>query len=341
MDSRSRAATSVFEGAATAPLSKTMRPLSGGDAAGNSAVAQVRASNETLASNEPPLDPTDANSKKTIYDFQVLSCYHELYDLTQHKGSVVLICNVASKDKEYTEAGYTILTKLYQKHRHEKFAVLAFPCNEFGNGEPGNEDEVAENISCVYPRIGEVDFPIMAKVEVNGDHASPLFTFLKSRIRGTLGQSSVKWNFTYFLCDATGVPYARFAPGSTLMDIEARVDELLHPAPPPAPTPSVEASAPLSGGSDAPLEDAPSPDESSGCATPPPSEVVHHSAAQTLSSSPAPPLASTMTVTDVTSRASPPVEDEGGPEERVSAGGNGSWSALFDKTTNTLEGASM
>lgn len=379
MESRSRASTTVFEAAtAPPPLSRTLRPPSASDSNMNSS-SSVKAVNETLASSEPPLDPADPSANKTIYDFQVLNCFHELYDLAQHKGSVVLICNVASKDKEYTEAGYTMLTKLYHKHRMEGFVVLAFPCNEFGNGEPGNEDEIAENISCVYPRLGEVDFPVMAKVEVNGDHASPLFTYLKSRIRGTLGQTSVKWNFTFFLCDQAGVPYARFAPGSTLAEIETRIDELLHPRPPPAPpvaaeppTPSpavMEDAMPAAPATTAAttttttdttaaaenvatviVEDTPTPDDFSGCATPPPSEVAQLkadeaaaaaavAADEALASPPPPPaFVSTMRVTDVTSRGSPTMDEETGEEANLAAA-NGSSSTLFDKTTNTLEGA--
>lgn len=355
MESRSRASTAVFEAAAAPPpLSRTLRPPSASDSGMNSSTSG-KATNETLASNEPPCDATDPSANKTIYDFQVLNCFHELYDLAQHKGSVVLISNVASKDKEYTEAGYTMLTKLYHKHRSEGFVVLGFPCNEFGNGEPGNEDEIAENISCVYPRLGEVDFPIMAKVEVNGDHASPLFNYLKSRIRGTLGQNSVKWNFTFFLCDQAGVPYARFAPGSTLAEIDARVDELLHPRPPPAPpvaaeppTPSPAVEAGAVEAATAAAEDTPTPDDFSGCATPPPSEVAQLKADEAaaaaaaaaatgdeaLSSSPPPQaFVSTMTVTDVTSRGSPPMDEDAGM-----AAANGSSSTLFDKTTRTLEG---
>jgi glutathione peroxidase-family protein len=342
----------IFE-APSVVLSKSQRLPSANDSGMNSSTSQVKASNETLASNEPPLDPSDPNANKTIYDFQVLNCFHELYDLAQHKGSVVLICNVASKDKEYTEAGYTILTKLYHKHRMEGFVVLAFPCNEFGNGEPGNEDEIAENISCAYPRLGEIDFPIMAKVEVNGDHASPLFTYLKSRIRGTLGQNSVKWNFTTFLCDQTGVPYARFAPGVTLEDIDARVEELLHPQPPTSAKPltqfSVKAEAPPSsqqqqqpdvvatesGAASFVVEDTPTPDNFFGCATPPPSEVAQLKgddraiAAAACLTSP-PPLSTTTTAT---ARGSSTVDEEA--ESEVI---NGSSSALLNKTTNTLEG---
>ncbi|KAG5501835.1 hypothetical protein JKF63_04105 [Porcisia hertigi] len=197
---------------------------------------------ETLAQTEGVVvEESDHNSRKTIYDFQVLNCYQELYDLSQHRGSVVLICNVASECKDYTESGYTTLVRLFRKHRREGFVVLAFPSDEFGNGEPGNEEEIAENISCLYPNIGEVEFPIMAKSEMNGNHELPLFGFLKRRIRGTLGQSAVRWNFTCFLVDQKGAPYARFEPGASMAEIDARIEELLHPTPPRVPMPHLHA----------------------------------------------------------------------------------------------------
>ncbi|KPI85996.1 putative glutathione peroxidase-like protein [Leptomonas seymouri] len=335
METRGRAVTSIFTAPATTfPLMQ--HPLSAGEGGLNCSTSQIKALNETLASNEPPLQPTDPNANKTIYDFQVLDCFHELYDLAQHKGSVVLICNVASKDKEYTQTGYTTLTKLFNKHRSEGVTVLAFPCNEFGNGEPGNEDEIAENISNMFPHIGEVDFPIMAKIEVNGDHASPLFTFLKSRIRGTLNQTSVSWNFTVFLCDQTGVPYARFAPESTMAEIDARIEELLHPKVLPAPAEPLASSLPgatmgiqqqsqavaLSG--EAPGAEDASPPENCGCATPPPSGVV-------------PPPSTT--VTDVTSHGSRQAIAGAGEESDSMA--NGSSSAAKLRTMDTLEGAKV
>ncbi|KAG5476383.1 hypothetical protein LSCM1_04086 [Leishmania martiniquensis] len=242
MSVRGRASTS--DGEEPLPvLAHTRRPTL--SASQNGSLEQMPMPYETLAwADDGAADPSDPDAIKTIYDFQVLNCHHELYDLRQHKGSVVLICNVASKCKYYTESGYTTLVKLYRKHHSKGFVVLAFPSNEFGNGEPGNEDEIAENISFMYPNIGEVDFPIMAKVDVNGNHELPLFGFLKSRIRGVLGQSAVRWNFTYFLVDQKGVPYARFAPGASTAEIDARIEELLHPAPPQALIPLLQAADP-------------------------------------------------------------------------------------------------
>lgn len=176
-------------------------------------------------------DPGSPFRHRTIYDFQVLDCHHELYDLSVHRGGPVLICNVASKCKEYTQSGYTMLTSLYHRYRYDGLSVLAFPCNQFGSGEPGAEEDIAETISCRFPQLGDIDFPIMAKTEVNGDRELPLYSFLKSCIRGTIGQTSVRWNFTTFLVDANGIPNARFAPGTSIEVIEERVKALLHSPP--------------------------------------------------------------------------------------------------------------
>lgn len=194
------------------------------------------ASPPDVLSTPPPgemLKPTkqcriEAAGGKTIFDFPVLNCYHELYDLSQHKGQIVLICNVASKCKEYGEEGFATLSTLHRRYCGEGLQVLAFPCNQFGNGEPGNEEDIADSVFCTYPGIGEISFPIMAKVEVNGDHELPLFGFLKSCIKGTLGQSAIRWNFTYFLVDRDGIPLARFPPGTKLEELEPAVQQALR-----------------------------------------------------------------------------------------------------------------
>lgn len=186
-----------------------------------------------------PTNATDIYAGKTIYDFQLLDCNHELYDLRQHKGRVVLICNVASKCKEYSEQGYKTLVTLYNRYRHRGFVVIAVPCNQFGSCESGNEEDIAENIPMLYNGIGDVEFPITAKVDVNGEHELPLFAFLKSRVKGVLG-SAIKWNFTSFLIDREGNPILRFAPGATIEEIEPRILEAFDNIAP-SPLPSQQA----------------------------------------------------------------------------------------------------
>jgi len=166
-------------------------------------------------------------ARKTIYDFQVLDCYHELYDLSRHKGHVVIICNVASKCKEYSEKSYLMLNALHRRFASQGVDILAFPCNQFGFAEPGNEDEIADTVPCLYPKVGAVTFPIMAKVDVNGGHELPLYTFLKSRFRGSLGPSAIKWNFTYFVVDGEGRPVARYPPEVKVEELDDEINRLL------------------------------------------------------------------------------------------------------------------
>ncbi|AIN99192.1 glutathione peroxidase-like protein, putative [Leishmania panamensis] len=300
-------------------------------------VAQTQSAYETLAcTHGVAVNAPDPNATKTIYDFQVLNCRHELYDLCQHKGSVVLICNVASKCKYYTESGYTTLVNLYRKHYCEGFVVLAFPSNEFGNGEPGDEDEISESISCMYPHIGKVDFPIMAKVVMNGDHELPLVGFLKSRIRGALGQSAVRWNFTCFLVDQKGAPYARFAPGASIAEIDVRIEELLHPVPPPAPMPLLQAADPSAAVEAAVAEgshrasgavDMSSLDENATYMTPP-SPGLRNPEFVTVST--------TFTVTSLTAQGGPPVSEDSDEANRDPSPNQVSVSML-DATVATVE----
>lgn len=163
---------------------------------------------------------------ETIYEYQALDCNLELYDISQHRGHIVIICNVASKCKDFSLSGYTILTTLYRRYQNRGLRILAFPCNQFGGCEPINEDEIAESIPCLYPTVGDISFDIMARVDVNGEHELPLFRFLKSRLTGSMGQQAVKWNFTYFVVNRLGVPVARFPPETTLETLDEYIQPL-------------------------------------------------------------------------------------------------------------------
>ncbi|KAK7201198.1 Glutathione peroxidase [Novymonas esmeraldas] len=329
----------TFTGESSLPLfAQTLPPSTSFSRSGPQ--KQAQSVHETLAHTDgAALGGTDAYAAKTIYDFQVLNCFHELYDLHQHEGSVVLLCNVASKCKDYTESGYRTLVRLHRKHHRDGLVVLAFPSNEFGNGEPGNEDEIAENISCMYPSLGEVDFPIMAKVEVNGDRELPLFGFLKARIRGTLGQSAIRWNFTHFLVDRKGAPYARFAPGATMAEIDARVEELLHPPTPQRPLlcatgSSAAAAAVMIDGGFCPsdVDGAMATEKRAlGATTPLPLEMTRpgYSAGA---------LAANFIVTDMTRQESPLASEETNPVNRDSFANQASSSTLFNATAATAEG---
>ena len=164
-----------------------------------------------------------ADSGKSIFDFSVDGSDRKPYDLSQHKGKVVLVMNTASKCG-YTQSGYTTATELYNKYKDQGFTVLGFPCNQFGSQEPGTEEEIVDFVCKRF----KADFPMMAKVDVNGGNAHPLWEYMKATKPGILGTKSIKWNFTMFLINKAGVPVARYSPGTKTEEIEKLLVPLLQ-----------------------------------------------------------------------------------------------------------------
>ena len=142
----------------------------------------------------------------TIADFTVTTNRGEELKLADKLGKVLLIVNTASKCGFTPQ--YEGLEKLYQQFKDSDFEVLGFPCNQFGGQEPGSADEIAEFCKVNFG----VTFPLMAKVEVNGDNASPLFDWMKKEAKGLMGSTSIKWNFTKFLIDREGNVVKRYGP---------------------------------------------------------------------------------------------------------------------------------
>ena len=157
----------------------------------------------------------------TIADFTVTTNRGETLDLAQKKGKVLLVANTASKCGFTPQ--YDGLEALYQRFKDRDFEVLAFPCNQFGAQEPGSADEIAEFCKVNYG----VSFPLMAKVDVNGPDASPLFDWLKSEKKGLMGSTSIKWNFTKFLIDRSGKVVKRYGPQDKPESIARDVEKLL------------------------------------------------------------------------------------------------------------------
>jgi glutathione peroxidase len=118
---------------------------------------------------------------------------------------------------------YTQLQELYTKHSDKGFVVLAFPCNQFGNQEPGTNDQIKQFVKNEFG----ITFPVFDKLEVNGPNAHPLFLYLRSQLTGVLG-TSVKWNFTKFLCDRKGKPIKRYSPPSKPLSFEEDIVQLLQ-----------------------------------------------------------------------------------------------------------------
>ena len=127
-----------------------------------------------------------------ITEFEVKQADGSKQALAKHKGKVLLIVNTASKCGFTPQ--YEGLEKLHQEYEAKGLEILAFPCNQFGNQEPGDADEIRNFCSLNY----DVSFPLMGKIDVNGDDADPLWKYLKSQKSGLLG-SRIKWNFTKFL----------------------------------------------------------------------------------------------------------------------------------------------
>ncbi|TKD50408.1 glutathione peroxidase [Sphingomonas baiyangensis] len=142
-------------------------------------------------------------------------------DLSAYRGRVLLIVNVASKCGFTPQ--YAGLEALYRRHRDAGFAVLAFPCNQFGAQEPGDAAEIARFCATSY----DVSFPVFGKIDVNGADAAPLWQHLKAQAPGLLGSEGIKWNFTKFLIDRDGRVVDRYAPTTTPEAIEKDIVALL------------------------------------------------------------------------------------------------------------------
>lgn len=157
----------------------------------------------------------------TIADFTVTTNRGEEIDLSAKLGKVLLVVNTASKCGFTPQ--YDGLEKLFQQFKDRDFEVLGFPCNQFGGQEPGNANEIAEFCKVNFG----VTFPLMAKVDVNGDNASPLFDWMKKEAKGLMGSSSIKWNFTKFLIDRKGAVVKRYGPQDSPASIAKDIAKLL------------------------------------------------------------------------------------------------------------------
>ncbi|MFM7348284.1 MAG: glutathione peroxidase [Erythrobacter sp.] len=157
----------------------------------------------------------------TIADFTVTTNRGESLALKDKLGKVLLVVNTASKCGFTPQ--YDGLEKLYQQFKDRDFEVLGFPCNQFGAQEHGNADEIAEFCKVNFG----VTFPLMAKIDVNGPGASPLYDWMKSEAKGLMGSTSVKWNFTKFLIDRQGRVVKRYAPTDKPEAIARDIEKLL------------------------------------------------------------------------------------------------------------------
>jgi len=157
----------------------------------------------------------------SIYDFEVRQIDGQQVPLERFKGQVLLIVNTAS------QCGFTPqfggLEDLYERYRERGFAVLGFPSNQFGNQDPGSNEEIGAFCQKNYG----VSFPMMAKIEVNGPGAEPLYRWLTKEKPGLLGSTAIKWNFTKFLVGRDGEVIRRYAPMETPATLKRDIEAAL------------------------------------------------------------------------------------------------------------------
>lgn len=156
-----------------------------------------------------------------VHDFSVKKPDGSDQKLSDFKGGPILIVNTASKCGFTPQ--YKGLEALHRKYADKGLTILGFPCNQFGAQEPGDAEEIQNFCSLNY----DVTFPLMAKVDVNGDGADPLFNHLKSEKPGLLGTKGIKWNFTKFLIDKSGKVVGRYAPTDKPESLEQDIQKLL------------------------------------------------------------------------------------------------------------------
>lgn len=157
----------------------------------------------------------------SLYEISVDTIEGKQQTIAKYRGKTLLIVNVASK------CGFTPqyhgLEALWRRYKDKGLVVLGFPCDQFGQQEPGDEDEIQRFCSTSY----DVTFPMFTKIEVNGPGTHPLYQHLKAERRGVLGSQAIKWNFTKFTVNRDGEVVKRYAPTDTPEAIEREIVKLL------------------------------------------------------------------------------------------------------------------
>ncbi len=158
----------------------------------------------------------------SAHDFEALDIQGKPVRLADHAGRVLLIVNTASG------CGFTPqlsgLEALHRQFGPQGLVVLGFPCNQFGGQEPGSNSDIAEFCGLNF----DVTFPLMGKIDVNGDHALPLYRWLSAEAPGILGTRGIKWNFTKFLVGRDGQVIARFAPQDAPASLAQAIEKALR-----------------------------------------------------------------------------------------------------------------
>lgn len=157
----------------------------------------------------------------SVHEFEADTIKGQTVKLDAYKGKVLLIVNTASKCGLTPQ--FEGLEALYNKYKDRGLEILGFPCNQFGQQDPGNNDEIQEFCQMNYG----VSFPMHAKIDVNGTGTHPMFQHLKSEAPGLLGSQKIKWNFTKFLVGKNGDVLDRFAPATKPEKLETAIEAAL------------------------------------------------------------------------------------------------------------------
>lgn len=157
----------------------------------------------------------------SLYDFTVTDLKGAQAPLSAYRGKVALVVNTASKCGLTPQ--YEGLEALYRELSDKGLVLLGFPCNQFGQQEPGSAEEIEGFCSLNYG----VSFPMFEKIDVNGDDTAPLYAWLKAEAPGLLGSKGIKWNFTKFLIDRAGQVVERFAPTTAPESLRGAVEKQL------------------------------------------------------------------------------------------------------------------
>lgn len=168
-----------------------------------------------------PLLSQAGDKMQTFYDFNATNIIGETIPMSNYKGKVVLVVNVASKCGFTPQ--YEGLQKLYKTYKEQGLEILAFPCNQFKEQEPGTHKEIQNFCNVNYG----VTFPLFEKIDVNGENTHPLYRFLKEEARGFMWTKSIKWNFTKFLIDRDGNVITRYGSSTKPDSIEEDIVKLL------------------------------------------------------------------------------------------------------------------
>jgi len=178
----------------------------------------------TMGGGQSKAGMADWQDAKSIFDFSAVDIDGNDVQLSKYKDKVSIVVNVASKWGA-TDRNYRELVELHERYVQDGLAILAFPCNQFGNQEPGTDAEIK-----AFAAKYNVKFDMFSKINVNGEEAHPLWKWLKMKKSGFL-VDAIKWNFTKFLCDRDGQPIERFATTANPLSMEDKIKTLLQQTP--------------------------------------------------------------------------------------------------------------